>query len=305
MNTNIQKLTTEQRNDKSMGLDRLSVSEIIELMNEEDRTVAESVGNSLPQIEQAIEAIVTALQQGGRLWYIGAGTSGRMGILDAAECPPTFGVEPDLVSAIIAGGQEAIRSAVENAEDDEEAGRQAVLNVLTSKDVLVGIAASGRTPYVLGAVQAARSVGAVTVGLACNTGTLLGQAVHHPIEIYVGPEVLAGSTRLKAGTAQKMTLNMISTATMIRLGKVFGNLMVNVQATNQKLRDRVVHIIAEATGVDQATAQTYSDLAGGDARLAILMLKYKADYEEAHQALLDAKEHFGEAASRLACKKSC
>ncbi|MFC4776883.1 N-acetylmuramic acid 6-phosphate etherase [Paenibacillus sp. GCM10023252] len=300
MSDSLSRLTTEESSSHHMELDLMSVREIIEAMNEEDQTVALSVRKELPRIEEAIEAVVRCLQSGGRLVYAGAGSSGRMGLLDAAECPPTFGVEPALVTALLAGGQEAMLRAVEDAEDDADAGKRAVHDTLTNKDVLVGIAASGRTPYVLGAIEAASQLGAVTVGLACNKDTPLGRAADYPIEIALGPEVLAGSTRLKGGTAQKMTLNMISTAAMIRLGKVYGNLMVNVQATNDKLRHRVVRIIREATGADEETAERCSRQANGDAGLAILMIQHQATMEEASQALQETNRHFRQAGVRLA-----
>jgi len=293
--TNISHLLTEKKNEHTRNLDRLSVSEVVDLMNKEDETVALSVREALPQITAAIEQIAAALQRGGRLIYIGAGTSGRLGILDASECPPTFGVSSDLVQGIIAGGDHAIRHAIENAEDDAEAGRRDVSATVTAQDAVVGIAASGRTPYVIAAIDEARRIGAVTASISCNKDTLLSAAAEFPIEVPVGPEMLTGSTRLKAGTAQKMVLNMISTASMIRLGKVHDNLMVNVQATNFKLRQRVINIIIDATGVDEATAAAYCEQAEGDARIAILMLRYSADKAAVQSVLAKANDHFGEA----------
>ncbi|OPH56366.1 N-acetylmuramic acid 6-phosphate etherase [Paenibacillus ferrarius] len=293
------KLTTEQRNERSEQLDMLSTMDIIALMNEEDQKVPLAVKEALPQIERAIEVIVEKLAGGGRLFYVGAGTSGRLGILDAAECPPTFGTEKELVTAIIAGGSRAIFEAVEDAEDNEAAGKDEVRKQVSNRDVLVGIAASGKTPYVLGAVQEAKRIGVPTIGLSCNAYTLLSEAVDYPIEVSVGPEVVTGSTRLKAATAQKLVVNMISTATMIRLGKVYKNLMVNVQATNDKLRKRVIHIIMEATQVNEEVARRYCDMASGDARVAILMLQFQVDSSTVMQELRKSSGHFGQTREQL------
>lgn len=294
-----QELTTEQVYQKSQDLDTRDVGEIIKLMNAEDETVARSVKRVLPQIKLAIERIVEVMTKGGKLFYIGAGTSGRLGILDASECPPTFGVDDDLVTGLIAGGEPALKHAIEDAEDDEKAGKQEVAEKLTSADAIVGIASSGSTPYVLGGMKAAKEIGALTVGLSCNTDTPLSGMVTYPIEVPVGPEILAGSTRLKAGTAQKMVLNMISTTTMIKLGKVYGNLMVNVKATNQKLRRRVVEIVRRATGVDEERAKAVTNEAKGDARAAILMIRFQVDYQTAIQALEASNGHFRKAMNRL------
>lgn len=284
---------TEQRNETSLHIDTLPIYDIVALMNKEDKSVALAVESALLQIAAAVEAIAAAVKQGGRLFYIGAGTSGRLGILDASECPPTYGVAPELVVGIIAGGPAAITRSIENAEDDPEAGRRDITAVITAKDVLVGIASSGTTPYVLGALAEAKRIGAITVGLSCNTNTPISAASDYAIEVPVGPEIVTGSTRLKAGTATKMVLNMMSTATMIQLGKVYGNLMVNVQATNAKLRKRVVKIVMEATGADEATAAAYSQEANGDARIAILMLKMGITAEQAASALEQMNGHFG------------
>ncbi|WP_036746925.1 N-acetylmuramic acid 6-phosphate etherase [Paenibacillus sp. UNC451MF] len=299
MKTQAGLLITEQRNDKSLHLDTLSVREIVELMNKEDYTVSECVHAALPQITNAIEAIAHIMTDGGKLYYIGAGTSGRLGVLDASECPPTFGVEPELVVGVIAGGERAITRSIENAEDDEQAGRNDLAKKITSKDVVVGIAASGTTPYVIGALREAKRIGALTVALSCNQNTPISAEAQYSIEVPVGPEIVTGSTRLKAGTATKMVLNMITTAVMIKLGKVYGNLMVNVQATNEKLRDRVVRIIKEATGASEEIAASASQQAKGDARAAILMLQYEISYEEAMQALKETKGHFGHACNLL------
>jgi N-acetylmuramic acid 6-phosphate etherase len=293
------KLGTEQPNERSMKLDQLTVHEIITLMNEEDQSVAVSVSRALPEISLAIEAIIGALEKGGRLFYFGAGTSGRLGILDASECPPTFGVDPSLVVGMIAGGDEAITKAIENAEDNEQAGTNEAAVHVTARDAVVGIAASGQTPYVIGALKEANRIGAVTVSLSCNGDTPMSAVAQYPIELPVGPEIITGSTRLKAGTATKMALNMITTAAMIRLGKVYGNLMVNVQATNAKLKDRVIRIVQEATDSDEETAQIFVDSAQGDARVAILMLKYNIDKQEAFQALQASGGHFGKTVAKI------
>ncbi|MFG6114113.1 N-acetylmuramic acid 6-phosphate etherase [Halobacillus sp. MO56] len=290
---------TESRHSKSHQLDELSTMEIIRLMNEEDRTVPAAIEKSLPQIEAAIDVIVAALNQGGRLLYIGAGTSGRLGVLDASECPPTFGVPETLVQGIIAGGDNALRHAIENAEDDWDEGERAIQEAAGPKDVVVGIASSGRTPYVLGAVDAAKRLGAKTVGLTCNDNTPLTSAVDYPIEALVGPEVLTGSTRLKAGSAQKMVLNMLSTASMVKTGKVYKNLMVNVQATNEKLKHRSVSIIQELTGASESDAREASVKAEGDARIAILMLMFQIEADKARTILKEENEHFSAAVKRL------
>lgn len=284
---------TEQRNEKSQHLDRLNVREIVELMNEEDQTVALSVRKALPHIAAAVEAVCEAMAQGGRLHYIGAGTSGRLGVLDASECPPTFGVEPELVNGIIAGGDQAIRSAIENAEDDAAAGAEAIAAAVRPGDIVVGVTASGTTPYVIGAVREARRRGLVTVAISCNEATPLSAEADYPIEVPVGPEIVTGSTRLKAGTAQKMVLNMITTTAMIRLGKVYGNLMVNMQATNQKLRERAVRIVQEATGLAADEARKHVQEAEGDARIAILIAMFGVGREQAKAALAEANGHFG------------
>ncbi|MBB3111462.1 N-acetylmuramic acid 6-phosphate etherase [Paenibacillus phyllosphaerae] len=292
-------LVTEQTNASSAMLDQLSVGEIIQLMNQEDLTVAHSVQHQLPSIERTIEAIAERMAAGGRLFYIGAGTSGRLGTLDASECPPTFGVDRSLVNAIIAGGPDALVQAIENAEDDADAGRRDIAARVTDKDAVVGLATSGTTPYVLGAVAEAKRIGAVTAAISCNQGTPLSAAVDYPIEIPVGPEVISGSTRLKAGTSQKMVLNMISSAVMIRMGKVYGNLMVNVQASNEKLRQRVVRIVMQATGADEGAALRYSEQAGGDARIAILMLKFGQSRADVEAVLGRTNGHFRQAVELL------
>jgi N-acetylmuramic acid 6-phosphate etherase len=247
---------TEQENPRSEHLSSQSVVEIVELMNEEDATVATAVRDVLGDVAKAVEGTVERLKNGGRLFYIGTGTSGRLGVLDASECPPTFGVSPELVQGVIAGGYDACYRAVEASEDDAEAGGVDLQQRgFTGRDVLVGIAASGRTPYTVGAVVYARALGAFTVGLTCVPGSPITEAAELSIVPVVGPEVLTGSSRLKAGTAQKMVLNMISTATMIRLGYVRGNRMSHLQPRNTKLRERAIRIVAAETGLDQETAR--------------------------------------------------
>lgn len=283
---------TEQQNPRSEMLDEMDIPSILKLMNTEDHTVPAAVEAALPQIEPAVTAIVDVMQNGGRLFYVGAGTSGRLGVLDASECPPTFGVPPELVTGLIAGGDSALRTAVEGAEDRPEPGARDITERVTKNDAVVGLAASGQTPYILGAMRAAGRIGAVTVGISCNRHTPLSQIVQFPIEVLVGPEIITGSTRLKAGTAQKLVLNMISTTVMIQTGKVYGNLMVNVQASNQKLRQRVVRIIRTATGVDAATARHFSQAADGDARVAILMIEFGLEATVIRQALQQNRDHF-------------
>ncbi|KAA0548415.1 N-acetylmuramic acid 6-phosphate etherase [Bacillus sp. BGMRC 2118] len=272
---------TEMRNKDSENLHQFSTLEIIQLMNREDKTIPDAVEKALPQIRDAIDAVVNALERGGKLFYIGAGTSGRLGVLDASECPPTFGVPHDLVNGIIAGGEKAVRFPIENAEDNREAGIAEVDHLLGPNDIIVGIASSGRTPFVLGALERANERNIPTIGISCNTDTELSRISSYPIEVPVGPEVVTGSTRLKAGTAQKMVLNMISTATMIKLGKVYNNLMVNMQASNEKLRDRSISIIRDVTGVDEVVAREVNDKANGDTRISILMILFSIDRETA------------------------
>ena len=266
-------LITEQRNPNSMNVDSLSALEIVQLMNDEDKQVPLAIEKCLPQIAQAVECIVAAFQQGGRLVYIGAGTSGRLGVLDASECPPTFGVSPEMVKGIIAGGERALRHPIEGAEDSKE---QAVVDLQTiqfsSKDVLVGIAASGRTPYVIGALEYAKSLGSVTVSITSNPNSAMANIVDIVIDTVVGPEVLTGSSRLKSGTAQKLVLNMLTTASMILMGKCYQNLMVDVQASNEKLKARAIRIVMQATDCDKALAEETLKQADQNAKLAIMMI---------------------------------
>jgi N-acetylmuramic acid 6-phosphate etherase len=292
----LDQLLTEQRNPASEGIDALPAEAILRIINDEDRKAAGSVTPEIPSIARAVEAVVAAMQRGGRMFYIGAGTSGRLGVLDAAECPPTFSVPPEQVQAILAGGPSALLGAKEGSEDDLEAGaRDLEERGFQSKDVLVGIAASGRTPYVLGAVAAARSKGAITVGISCTPDSELSRAVDIPIEPLPGPEVIAGSTRMKAGTATKLVLNMISTAVMIRLGHVYGNLMVNVQPKNEKLRERARRIVAQAAGVDAAAAAELLDAAGGSVKAAIVMGRLGVSRQEADRRLEAAGGRMSEA----------
>lgn len=261
---------TEQDNPRSQNLSSQSTREIVALMNAEDATVASAVQLVLDEVAKAVEETAARLSKGGKLYYVGTGTSGRLGVLDASECPPTFGVPPELVQGVIAGGYDACHRAVEASEDDENAGRADLQQRnLTEKDVVVGIAASGRTPYTVGAVTYARSLGAFTVALTCVPDSPITRAAELSIVPVVGPEVLTGSSRLKAGTAQKMVLNMISTATMVRLGYVSGNRMSNLQAKNTKLRERAVRIVMAESGVDQAAATTALAESGWKIREAI------------------------------------
>ena len=280
-------LITEQRNPNSMHVDSLSALEIVQLMNEEDKQVPLAIEKCLPQIAQAVECIVAAFQQGGRLVYIGAGTSGRLGVLDASECPPTFGVSPEMVKGIIAGGERALRHPIEGAEDSKT---QAVVDLQTiqfsSKDVLVGIAASGRTPYVIGALEYAKSLGSVTVSIASNPNSAMANIVNIAIDTVVGPEVLTGSSRLKSGTAQKLVLNMLTTASMILMGKCYQNLMVDVQASNEKLKARAIRIVMQATDCDKALAEETLKQADQNAKLAIMMILSGLDRAQA-EALLE------------------
>lgn len=279
-------LNTEKRNPNTMDLDRLSAGKILELMQEEDAKVSLAVKEKLPEIERVARCVIRSFKQGGRLIYIGAGTSGRMGILDAVECVPTFGTSPEMVQGVIAGGETAIHTAVEGAEDSPELAMKDLARLsLSEKDTVIGIAASGRTPYVIGGLQYAAQVGAATASLACNPDAVISKYAQYPIEIVTGPEVLTGSTRLKAGTAQKMVLNMISTTAMIGIGKAFSNLMVDVQPTNEKLVTRAKSMISEITGCDLATASNYYEMSGHQVKVAVTMLLAGLSSEEAIQRL--------------------
>ena len=294
--TMLERLLTEQPNPESRELDQSSTLQLLEIMNAADAQVAGAVRRELSRIAAAVEAIAAALEAGGALIYVGAGTSGRLGVLDAAECPPTFGVPPELVRGIMAGGVKALTQSLEGVEDDSDAGaRELEQSGFGKSDVLVGIAASGRTPYVLGAVGKARDLGAITCGIACVPDSELSRLVQYPIEPSPGPEILTGSTRLRAGTATKLVLNMISTAVMVKLGHVYGNLMVNVQPTNQKLEDRARRIVQEATGLTYEQASELLERAGRTVRTAIIMQKKGISREEAEILLTRANGRIREA----------
>jgi N-acetylmuramic acid 6-phosphate etherase len=279
-------LDTEKTNPATGEIDRMSPLEITQVINAEDEKVAIAVKQVLPQIAQAIEEIAARLRNGGRLIYAGAGTSGRLGALDASECPPTFNLPPDTIMACLAGGMQAFDTAYEDLEDSAEAGRADLERLdVTNLDVVVGITASGRTPYARGAIACATERGALTIGIVCNANTPLAQEVAISIAPLVGPEVIAGSTRLKAGTAQKMVLNMLSTGTMVLLGKTFGNLMVDVQATNYKLRQRALSIVCQATDLDMEAAENLLKAAGDDTKIAILMARTHIAPEQARVRL--------------------
>ncbi|WP_245721182.1 N-acetylmuramic acid 6-phosphate etherase [Nocardia pseudovaccinii] len=287
--TEIGSLTTEASNPHTTALDSMPIDELLRTMNAEDAGLASAVAQAIPEIVRAVELIVAARRRGGRLIYIGAGTSGRLGVLDAVECPPTFGADPGEVLGIIAGGPDAFLRAVEGAEDDPTLAVADLSAVaLTGDDVVVALAASGRTPYAVGALRYGRSVGAATVAISCNRNSEASAHADVGIEIDTGPEVLTGSTRLKAGTAQKMVCNMLSTAAMVRAGKVYGNLMVDVKPTNAKLVDRARRIIAEATGADAATAAALLEAADGHVKTAIVMRLAGVDASEARALLHDA-----------------
>lgn len=290
------KLTTEQRNPETMNLDRMSPLELVETMNREDQKVIEAVKEVLPEVAKVIEWTTEALRSGGRIIYMGAGTSGRLGVLDAVECPPTFGVSPDLVVGLMAGGEKAFVKAVEGAEDSDTLGTEDLKNIgLNEKDVVIGIAASGRTPYVIHALRYARSLGVKTAIIACNKNSEMSKEADIAIEPVPGPEVLTGSTRLKAGTAQKLVLNMISTASMVGAGKAYENLMVDVMQSNEKLKTRAENIVMEATGCEREAARTAIDEAKGSVKLAITSILLDTPVEEAAKALVEAKGHIRKA----------
>lgn len=286
MKLNLDALTTETRNRDTMNLDTMTPLEVVTAMNREDAKVPQAIAPVLPQIAQAVTWAIDSLKRGGRVVYMGAGTSGRLGVLDAVECPPTFGVSPDRIVGLIAGGEKAFVKAVEGAEDSRELGKGDLVALnITPADLIIGIAASGRTPYVLGGLDYAREVGCKTVAISCNAGCPIGKAADLAIEAVVGPEVLTGSTRLKAGTAQKLILNMISTASMVGTGKAYQNLMVDVMQTNEKLRVRAEKIVMEATGVDSETAAAAIAKASGSTKTAITMILAQCDVEEAEKRL--------------------
>ncbi|KUL44897.1 N-acetylmuramic acid 6-phosphate etherase [Streptomyces sp. NRRL F-4489] len=286
----MESLTTEAFRPELADIDRRPTLDIARLMNDEDATVPAAIAERLPQIAAAIDATAARMARGGRLIYAGAGTAGRLGVLDASECPPTFNTDPSEVLGLIAGGPSAMVTAVEGAEDSKElAAADLTAVAIADRDVVVGISASGRTPYAIGAVEHARAVGALTIGLSCNADSALASAAEHGIEIVVGPELLTGSTRLKAGTAQKLVLNMISTITMIRLGKTYGNLMVDVRASNDKLRARSRRIVALATGASDLEIETALNETGGEVKNAILVLLGGVGAHEAARLLHTSK----------------
>ena len=281
---------TERRNPRSRGLDRLSTRAILNTMNREDEKVARAVRREIPAMARSVEAIVRAIPSGGRLIYVGAGSSGRLAVLDAAECPPTFGTSPRLVQALIAGGRRALTTAAERAEDSAAQGaRDLAAKKVTTRDVVVGIAASGDTPYVLGALQHARRKGATTVGLTSDRASVLGRGAHISIAPDVGPEILAGSTRLKAGTAQKMVLNMLSTAAMVRLGRVYGNWMIDVALASRKLRERGLRILSEAGGRPLSAARHALRQSRHNLRVALVMLRKNVGAGQARRLLRGAR----------------
>lgn len=282
----LDKLTTEKRNDHTMNLDMMSVGQVLKTMNLEDRNVPEAISKEIPFIEKAVIEVIDSFQRGGRLIYLGAGTSGRLGVLDAVECMPTFGSSEEMVQGFLAGGMKAFTKAVEGAEDSEDLGVEDVKSIsINENDTLVGIAASGRTPYVIGALKYARNAGAKTVSLSCNKNSEIGKFADIAIEVETGPEILTGSTRLKAGTAQKLVLNMISTASMIGIGKVYKNLMVDVQPTNLKLVERSKRIIMQAAETDYSTAEQYYQKANSNVKAAIIMILLQCTFEEALEKL--------------------
>lgn len=282
----LDKLATERRNERTMHLDDMSVEDMLTVMNAEDQTVATVIRQEIPVIKQVIERVIQSFQVGGRLIYIGAGTSGRLGVLDAAECVPTFGVSPDMVVGLIAGGERALIKAVEGAEDSQTLAVEDLQALkVNANDTVIGIAASGRTPYVVGGLDYAREIGATTAALSCNKQAVISEHADFRIEVETGPEVLTGSTRLKAGTAQKLVLNMISTAAMIGVGKIYQNLMVDVQSTNEKLEVRAKRMIVEATGVDFETAARTFTSANGHVKTAIVMILADISYDEAVERL--------------------
>jgi N-acetylmuramic acid 6-phosphate etherase len=289
LHSELQRLVSEGRNPRTLDIDLMPSLRIVTTMNAEDRTVAEAVAQTLPQVAQAVDAIVAAFSTGGRLVYIGAGTSGRLGVLDASECPPTFGVPPTMVVGLIAGGLDALVNASEGAEDRTEAGAADLKNIgFSARDVLVGIAVSGRTPYVIGALDYAKALGATTVALTCNPDSPIARLAGISIAPVVGPEVITGSTRLKSGTAQKLVLNMLSTASMVRIGKTYGNLMVDMIASNSKLVARAARMVSEATGCTLPEAEAALAQSGNNSKLAILIVLTGDDADTARQRLAAA-----------------
>jgi N-acetylmuramic acid 6-phosphate etherase len=294
----IDHLMTEQRNPNTAKIDQLGTQEMLKLINDEDKLVADAVEQEIPNITLAVDKIAEALGRGGRLVYIGAGTSGRLGVLDASECPPTFGVDENMVIGLIAGGDSALRKSIEGAEDKEEEAVKQLQGIhFSAKDVLVGIAASGRTPYVIGGLTYANELGATTVAISCSPNSVIGGIANIAITLVVGPEVISGSTRLKAGTAQKMVLNMMTTSAMIKMGKVYGNLMVDVSPSNIKLVERAKRIVAQATGISIDEAQQFLIETNYNPKLAIVMIKGTCTVEEAKKRLEEAQGFISKALS--------
>ncbi|MBZ9607404.1 N-acetylmuramic acid 6-phosphate etherase [Clostridium estertheticum] len=297
---NLKKLTTESRNENTMDIDKISTLEMVKKINNEDKKVAEAVEKELPKIVEAIDCIVERMYKGGRLIYIGAGTSGRLGILDASECPPTYGISEELVQGIIAGGKQAMFSAMEGAEDSKELAVKDLKNKnITENDTIVGLAASGRTPYVIGGLEYANEIGALSISVTCNANTQVSKASKISIEPVVGAEVVTGSTRLKSGTAQKLVLNMLSTGVMIKLGKVYGNLMVDVKSTNEKLIERAKLIICEATGIAIEEASQILNKTDFDVKLSIFMILSNLSKEEAKIILDENKGYIAKALNNI------
>jgi N-acetylmuramic acid 6-phosphate etherase len=286
---NLSMLTTEKRNERSASIDNQSTIDILTIINNEDRKVADAVQKVLPEVEKVVDAVCRSIKNGGRLFYVGAGTSGRIGILDAVECPPTYSTPPELVQGIIAGGNKAIEKAVEGAEDDKGLGAESLRKRnLTDLDVVIGIAASGRTPFVAGALEYAREIGARTVSLSNNENSIISRHADIRLEVVTGPEVITGSTRMKAATAQKMILNMITTASMIKVGKVYENLMVDVKVSNQKLKERANSIVCTVTGVPYENADSVLAVTDYEVKPAIVMIKAGVPLEKARELLAEA-----------------
>ncbi|GEN29944.1 N-acetylmuramic acid 6-phosphate etherase [Cerasibacillus quisquiliarum] len=284
-------------------LDEMSIEQILTEINNHDQKVPLAVKQALPQLEHVVKQVIETIEQGGKIVYMGAGTSGRLGILDASECPPTFGVSPELFTGMIAGGEKAIRYAVEDAEDNIELGRLEVAERLTEKDFLIGIAASGRTPYVIGGIESAKERNIPTAAIVCVPNSPLSQLVDYPVEIIVGEEVVKGSTRMKAGTAQKLALNMISTTSMVKLGKVYQNYMVDVQATNKKLRKRTVDIVRELTDVSEETAKAALKACQGNLKAAVLVCQFSIDYKTANETIQACQGNLRAAMKQLQCER--
>lgn len=290
------KMETEKQNPNTMNLDEMSIKEALTIMNSEDKKVAEAIGEVIPEIEEAVQVITSQLKKGGRLIYTGAGTSGRLGVLDAAECPPTFGTPKEQVVGLIAGGQRAFTEAIEGSEDSREMGKEDLKAIeLNENDVVVGLAASGRTPYVIGALSYANEISTPTIAIACNKNTAIGNEAKIAIEAVPGPEVLTGSTRLKAGSTQKMILNMLSTLSMVGIGKVYKNLMVDVQPTNEKLVSRAENIVMKATDADRETARKTLAASDGKVKIAIIMILLDIDKDTAVKKLEESQGHIRKA----------